>query len=602
MKELKAIRMLTPLLSQHPWAISAMVVLGFLEALSEALGISLFIPLLYSVHQENFGPAGDTWLGRALQQVFQAIPPSDRLWVISLSIFGLVLLRSALSYGNVVLYSWTDARLSHRLRYEVHDQLLHVGIAFFERSESGKLLNTLEVETSKMSEALSTLVGLVINLGTILVFTTLLVLISWQLTLLVAVALILISVMVRLMTRRVEALSRAAVRADEALSQRILEVFRGMRTIRTFGRESYEQEQFANASRRLGRIDFKQDILSGLIHPVSELLVASLLIFVLLTALQNPQNLATVLVFIFILYRLHPQVSDLNHARNDLIASTASVEEVLDVLDPRTKPYIRSGPIAFKGLQETIRFESVSFRYDPAEPPALGDVSIRILQRKTTALVGPSGAGKSTLINLILRLYDPTGGTIYVDDVPLQQLDLASWRRRIAVVSQDIHVFNTTVRQNIAYGRLQATEEEIITAARQADAHEFICALPQGYGTKVGDQGVRLSAGQKQRIALARALVHGPEILILDEATNALDSISEHVIQESLQKLQRDRTVIIIAHRLSTIERADQVLVLDSGRIVEHGSASQLLQNEALFAKLHELQNRHSLLEKEVVL
>ena len=218
MRELKAIGMLTPLLSQHPWAISAMVILGFLEALSEALGISLFIPLLYSVHQENFGPAGDAWLGRTLYQVFQTIPPSDRLLIISLCIFGLVLLKSVLSYGNEVLSSWADARLSHHLRCNVLGQLLHVGIGFIERSESGKLLNTLDDETSSTSDAVSTLVGLVINVGTILVFTTLLLLISWQLTLMVAVALICISLIVQVMTRRVEALSRAVVRADEATS------------------------------------------------------------------------------------------------------------------------------------------------------------------------------------------------------------------------------------------------------------------------------------------------------------------------------------------------------------------------------------------------
>ncbi|MFQ5668777.1 MAG: ABC transporter ATP-binding protein, partial [Candidatus Binatia bacterium] len=306
----------------------------------------------------------------------------------------------------------------------------------------------------------------------------------------------------------------------------------------------------------------------------------------------DPSNLPAVLAFIFILYRLNPQVKELGVARIQLIASVGAVEVVTNLLDPGGKPYIHPGSILFESLQEAITFESVSFRYDPGEPPALRDVSIRILKGKTTALVGPSGAGKSTLINLILRFYDPTEGNIHVDQVPLRQLDLDSWRRRIAIVNQDVHVFNTTVRQNIAYGRLEATEEEVIAAARQANAHEFILALPQGYDTEVGDRGVRLSAGQQQRIALARAMVREPEILILDEATNAVDSISEDAIQESLQQLQRDRTVIIIAHRFSTIVRADQILVLDSGRIVEQGSVQQLLQNEALFAKLHELQNR----------
>ena len=592
MKELKVIRTLKPLLRRHPWAASAMVILGFLEALSEGIGISLFIPFLYSVNQMNFQPSVTNELVRILHQVFEAVPSSDRLFVISLCIFGLVLLKSSLAYANGVLFGWMDARLSHDLRCGVLDRLLGVDIHFIERGESGKHLNTLENETGTTSEALSTLIRLIITLCTIFVFGALLLLISWQLTLLVAFALIVISVIVQLLTGRVETLSRHGVRADEALSQRILEIFRGMWTIRTFGREAYEQENFGKTSKSISHIYLKLDLLSGLIQPISELLAAALLIFVLFTSLQDPNNLATVLVFIFILYRLNPQVSKLNESRCQLIESTASVEEVMKFLNASDKRSIRSGPVAFEGLQEAITFDSVSFRYDPDEPPALRDISIRILKGKTTALVGPSGAGKSTLINLILRFYDPTVGTIYGDDVPLQELDLASWRRRIAVVSQDVHVFNATVQQNIAYGRLDSREEQIVAAARQADAHEFIRALPQGYDTKVGDEGIRLSAGQKQRIALARAIVRDPEIFILDEATNALDSISENVIQESLQKLQRDRTMIIIAHRISTIQRADQILVLDSGQVVEQGSVRQLLQDEALFARLHELQNR----------
>ena len=263
----------------------------------------------------------------------------------------------------------------------------------------------------------------------------------------------------------------------------------------------------------------------------------------------------------------------------------------MSFLNRSDKPYIRSGRSPLLGLKQAISFESVAFHYNPQDNLALQDISICIPQGKTTALVGPSGAGKSTIISLICRFYDVTSGEIYVDGCPLRELNLADWRSRIAIVSQDVHIFSTTVRENIAYGRLEATESEIIEAARLANAHEFISQLPQGYDTKVGDRGIRLSGGQRQRIALARAIVRNPEILILDEATNALDSISENLIQEALNTLSQNRTVIVVAHRLSTIKHADQIIVLEDGRVIEQGKLQHLLKLNGLFARLYRLQH-----------
>ena len=597
MKEIKVIRAIRPLLKRHPWALAGMVVLGVVEALTEGLGISLFIPFLYSLNQETIEPAGEGSLSAALTGLFERVPAADRLLFIALAIFSLALFKSALSYGNGLLFSWVDTRLSHHLRCRVFDQLLRVGIRFVERTKAGKLWNALEGETWTTADAVSTLVGLLINAATVIIFTTFLLLISWQLTLVVAVALFTFSYLVQMMTRRIEAMSRASLAAEETMSQRVVELFSGMRTIRAFNRQRYERQRYERASWRVGRLGLKQEMLSGLIQPVSEILAAGLLIGVLFTMLHGNQGaLPAVLVFSVVLYRLHPEVYGLDDGRADLIAKLPGVEMVMNLLSREDKPYIRSGAIVFRGLDRAIEMDAVSFRYDPQEPPAVNEVSLHLVRGETTAVVGPSGAGKSTLINLLMRFYEPTSGDIRVDGSPLHELDLRSWREKIAVVDQDVYVFNITVGENIAYGKQGATETEIVAAARQADAHDFIRSLPQGYDTPVGDEGVRLSGGQKQRIALARALVRDPEILILDEATNSLDSISEDVIQTSLQKLKRDRTVIVIAHRLSTIEQADQILVMDHGEIVERGGLEDLLRNNALFARLYELQKRPSTL------
>ena len=590
-KEIKVIRMLGPLLKKYLWYIVVIVALGFFEALLEGVSISLFIPLLYTLDQGSIMPEANGWFGQALNQFFAVIPQANRLSFFSLCIFCMVLLKSGLSYGNGLLFGWLDIRLNHYLRIKTFNQLINVGISFIDRNMSGKLLNTLESETKNTSEALTTLVGLFINICTLIVLATLLMIISWKLTFLVVFGLIPINVVVHLIMNRVETLSKVGIAAEETLSQRILEMFNGMRTIRIFGREHYEKEHFAEASKRVENAYRKVDIISSILDPISELLTATLLIFVIFITLQDPSRLPTVLVFIFILYRLHPQISELNNARIDLVGYGPSIDEVIDLLDHNNKPYIRSGNVTFEHLKDSIRLESVSFRYGPDKQLSLNDISFQIMKGKNTAFVGLSGAGKSTIINLILRFYDPTDGAIYVDDIPMQQLELSSWRQNISVVSQDIHVFNTTIQQNIAYGSLDATEEEIIEASRQAAAHEFISALPQKYDTLVGDQGVQLSAGQKQRIALARALVRNSDILILDEATNALDNITEYAIQESINIHWKNRTLIMVAHRLSTIERADNIIVMDKGQIVEQGNMPQLVQNESLFARLRELQN-----------
>lgn len=592
MREVQAIKTLLPLLSYYPWAIPAIVVLGFAASLAEGIGISLFVPFLQSLDAVNPATASQSGLIQSLNQLFAQIPPSDRRVIVPLCIFGSVMLKNALLYGNTIFFSWLNWRISHRLRSGIFRQLLQVGYSYLDHNPSGKFLSILDRETWQTSQALAGLVGLMINCCTIAVFTTLLLLISWRLTLLVGIVMIVISFIIQTLTRRMKGLGQQAANANATFVHRTLEGLGGMRVIRAFGRESYEQDRFDRASLQVCRSFMRLDWLSALIQPVSEVLSTALLAGMLIIALREQSNLPTLLTFIFMLYRLQPPVKQLDSARVNLVALAASVEAVMAVLDSSDKPYIRSGQTPIPSLQRSIVFDHVSFHYAMTEAPALNEVSISIPKGKTTAFVGPSGAGKSTLIGLICRFYDVTVGTIWIDDRPLPHLNLADWRSRLAIVSQEIHIFSTTIRENIAYGRLEASDAEIIAAAKQANAHDFIGKLPQGYDTKVGDRGLRLSGGQRQRIALARAIVRDPEILILDEATNALDSISEHLIQEALNTLSKNRTVIVIAHRLSTIEQADQIIVMNEGHVVEQGNLEQLLQQQGLFARLYRLQYR----------
>lgn len=454
-------------------------------------------------------------------------------------------------------------------------------------------MNTLATETWQTSRALGVFVYLVIDVCTVLVFVGFLLLISWKLTLIVSAAIGLISLSIQTITRRVKPYGYESVQANKRLADRMWESLGGMRTIRAFGRESYEQARFDAASKHVRDTFFKLELLSGIVAPLSELLSATLLLLILIVAVyQNQATLPTLLTFVFILYRLQPKVKQIDGSCVALVSLTSSIAEVSALLDRSDKPYLQSGTMPFHKLQQPIAFSDVAFRYHPHDQPAVEDISIWIPPGKMTALVGPSGAGKTTLINLLCRFCDPTEGEIYVNGAPLHKLEIHSWRNQMAIVSQDIFMFSTTIRENIAYGRLDATDDEIEAAAKLANAHDFIVQLPYGYETKMGDRGMRLSGGQRQRIALARAIVRDPEILILDEATNALDSISEDLIQDALSTLSQNRTVIAIAHRLSTIEQADQIIVLDAGRVVEQGNLQHLLQLNGLFAKLYQLQYR----------
>jgi subfamily B ATP-binding cassette protein MsbA len=384
-------------------------------------------------------------------------------------------------------------------------------------------------------------------------------------------------------------------RANSELAHRMVEGIDGMRVIRAFGRESYEQGRFDATSNRLRRVMLRMSLLEGIVHPVYEVLAAALVLIILLVAVPNARDSSVLLVFAFVLYRIQPRVKEFDASRVRLAALSTSVEEVLAFLNTTDKLYTISGSVTHLGSDPVIVFDKVSLQYDAADDLALTEASFTIPAGHTTAFVGPSGGGKSTVMKLILRFYEPTSGSITVGGQTLSELQVEFWRNQIAVVSQDVYLFDATVRENIAYGRLDACPDEIIEAARKADAHEFIERLPNKYETVLGHHGMRLSGGQQQRISLARAIIRDPRILILDEATNALDSISEQWIQDTLDKLRENRTVIMIAHRLSTIERADQIIVLDKGRVRESGKLSELVKAGGLFARLYHLQHRPSL-------
>lgn len=589
-RERQAIAALQPLLNLAPSAIPIVVVFGVITALSEGLGLSLFIPLFQNLTQDSAMP-GETVLGRMWDVLFAHLPTDHIRWVAPLVILFLLGCKNGLLFLNTLIFSRFNWRISHRLRTQIYRQLLHVDAQFLMERDVGMLVSILDKEAWQTTQALTTLATAIASACTLVVFSGLLLLTSWRLTLVSLALMALISVGIQRLIRHVKRLGQQATQANMGFVGRGIEGLSGLQTIQLFGRQEFEHQQFERASSQVCTTFMGLDRLMGAVVPLSEFAFATLLTGLLIFVSRGDTNVSVFLTFLFMLYRLLPQVKNLDAARANLIALTASVNVVTELMTATRQRQVRNGDRPFATLERSIEFRQVSFQYQPDAAPALDRLSLTIRSGQTTAIVGPSGAGKSTIIGSILRQFDPTRGTVTVDGQPLPTYDLETWRSRIALVSQNIYLFNTSIRDNIAYGRPDASETAIQTAAEMANIHEVILAMPQGYDTVIGERGLRLSGGQRQRLALARALIRDPQILILDEATNALDSLSENLIQETLKAVGRDCTVIVVAHRLSTIEQADTILVIDSGQLAEQGNISELLERDGLFARMYRLQS-----------
>ncbi|MFK7803265.1 MAG: ABC transporter ATP-binding protein [Anaerolineae bacterium] len=594
MQDFNTIYRLKPLLKEYLWTFASVIGSGLLGSLFESVGIALFIPFLYSLEAGAFELESETWLVDVLNGWTETIPTENRVAIIVSAIFALIILKSGVTFLHEYLSSKGYAEIACRLRQLTFDKVMRIRMSVVDQRGSGKLVNTLNNQTWATADAIFSFAGLLFHGFSIIILTGLLFLISWQLTLFVILVAAIISMMTRLITNQIAGLSQQGVLLEDALTGRILRGVQGLRIVRMFNQQKYEQTEFESTSEGIKKVYFKVDILGSLIQPMSEILAMVFVAAALIWLLRDPSQLPLVITLIVVIYRLHPQVIAWDQARTEILAASGAINAVMDLIDEDEVYDLSAGTSTYTSIKHAIEFSNLSFQYESSEgetATVLDNVSLKIAKNKTTAIVGPSGSGKTTLINLLLRFYDPTQGAILVDGQPLNTLSLTAWRKNMAVVSQDVQLFNISIADNIMYGKFEATKEQIVAAAKQADAHEFIIDLPNGYDTIVGDRGARLSGGQKQRISFARAILRDPQILILDEATNALDSISESQIYKFIAALGRERTVVIISHNLSTIENADQIYVLDSGEIVESGSKSDLILNQGLFSQLYKLQN-----------
>ena len=582
-------------LKHFRWLLAVALIFTLIGAALEGTTVGFIASFLQGLTNPNDPPiqTGIRWFD--LWFLATNAGASERIYRLAGLILILAWLRSIFTYLGIVYSRKTCFKLTEHIRKSIFEQLQSLSLSYYSHSRSGEIINTIISETRDLVHAFNAATTLLTRIATLIAYLVSLIWLSWQVSLAVVMMFGLLSVGLSNLVGWAREASFAVTKAKGNLASAAIEFINGIRTIKAFATEDFERERFYGATEELTRAKTKVVLLSDLLKPLTDGVATTILIAIVTIAFmtlvqQGELKAAELLTFMFVLLRMMPLVSQVNSNRGKLTSFQGAINNIQDLLSTKDKTYLVNGTIPFVHLKNSIDLAWVDFGYDPANP-VLHNITLSIKKGETTALIGSSGAGKTTLVDLICRFYDPTRGTITVDGVDLKQLEIKSLRHKMAIVSQDTFIFNTSVRNNIAYGLSGITDREIEQVAISANAWEFIQQLSSGLDTVLGDRGVRLSGGQRQRIAIARALLRNPEILVLDEATSALDSVTERLIQESLERLSVGRTVIAIAHRLSTIVRADKVVVLEKGHIVEQGQYQELLKQKGKLWQYHQMQN-----------
>ena len=573
------------LLRPYPWLLPLLVVLGIAASVAEVIGIGLLIPLLGILLQPG-DPESLSTLERVAREFMLDETGELRLVLVAGIILALVVIKTIILSAYAFVAAGMTGRIAKDLRVSLWDRVVNVEMAWFSRSDQGRLMNIIQNQTYRTTEALSSLSILIISACTALVFGAALFLLSTPMALVVFATGAPIFFLVRLLTRLAKRFGNELGHAYAGLAGRVMELLAALKTIRVFNQQAAETQRFVGSAERLRSTFLRTEMMARLLGPVLELLYLPVFFAVLAFAIFQDISIPVMLAFLVLLYRMQAPLKALDGARVNLAEYTPALEDVDWLLTNAPDERCRRGGRPSSGLKHRIVIDDVRFAYPGTEVPVLRGVSTELIHGEVVALVGPSGAGKSTLVNLLFGLYTPDSGRILIDGEALEELDIYTWREHIAFAGQDSELVSGSARYNIAYGAPAAPPGAVEAVARSVHADDFLASLPQGYDEDLGTRGGLLSGGQRQRIALARALMRKPDLLVLDEATNAIDSTTERAIQSTIEALAGQTTILIIAHRTSTLMNADRVLVMDAGRIVEDATPRQMSSRAAQFAGL----------------
>ncbi|MDX2100633.1 MAG: ABC transporter ATP-binding protein [Leptolyngbyaceae cyanobacterium bins.59] len=501
------------------------------------------------------------------------------------------IIRGFVQYGQDVLLSSAALAVTFDLRRKVYRHLQTLNLSYFETAQTGDLAYRLTEDIDKIGEVLRRIINELIPLGLqLIVVVSYMLYLNWQLTVAASIIAPLIALLIGWFGERLLVMSRRSQNRIADLSSLITEVFSGIRLVRAFAAEEYEIWRFSQAAEQNRKAKFRAERLKAIQIPVvSVFYTLSILFLLLLGAWQISQsNLdsSRFISYVTAVAMLIDPVSFITVNYNEIKQGEASVDRIFELMAIQPEVVEKPGAIVLPTVTGKVEYRTVDFAYQ-SNQPVLQNLNLLAFPGEMIALVGASGAGKTTLVNLLPRFYDPQAGQILIDGLDIREVTLASLRRQIGIVPQETILFSGTIAQNIAFGQVEFDLNAVEAAAKIANAHQFIAQFPEGYQTWVGERGVNLSGGQRQRIAIARAVLLNPRILILDEATSALDSESEALVQEALERLMQEKTVFIIAHRLATVRKADRILVVEKGQVVESGTHTELLGQGDRYARYY---------------
>lgn len=566
----------------YTWEVIVTIIIGIFK-----FAIPLFIPLLIKIVIDDIIGAADLTSTEKTTQLF---------WWLGGTIFVFFVIRPPIEYFRQYLAQHVSNKVLYDVRRDMHEHLQKLSLRFYANSRTGDIISRTinDVEQTK-NFVVTGLMNVWLDLATIIIAVCIMLTLNVELTIVALIVFPFYALSVRYFFGKLRALTRERSKSLAGVQSYLHERVAGMSVVKSFTLEEREQENFAkvngeflDASLKQTRWNAKSFAVVNTITDVAPLLVIG---YAGYQVIHGHLSVGTMVAFIAYIERLYSPLRRLVSASTTLTQAIASMDRMFELMDEPHEIQDKKGAHELTRARGDIAFDHVSFKYDPDGSEILHDVNFTVKAGETVAFVGMSGGGKSTIVNLIPRFYEVSEGAVRIDGHDVRDVTVKSLREQIGLVLQDTILFSDTIRENILMGQPNATEEQMIAAAKAANAHDFIVSLPQGYDTTVGERGVKLSGGQKQRVAIARVFLKNPAILVLDEATSALDLESESLIQESVEKLAADRTTIMIAHRLSTITHADCIIVISHGKVIEQGTHQELLRQQGAYYDLYKIQN-----------
>ncbi len=591
-----------------------------LFAILSGLSVYLTIPLLNTLFQESstkqtvqqFPTADQTssilpgWIIETKDDISNTFnkyilsgEKTEVLFNICIVIFISFLFKNIFSYLQTYFMAYVEYAAMKDLRDDTYKHLHKLPISYFKKERVGNLISRFTNDVGIVQASISaTFSNLIKEPLTLLVFLLIAISISWKLSLFALIIVPTSSLLIAWLGSKLKKLTTQLQMKLGDITSVLQETISGVKIVKAFGMENYENNRFMRETKNYFDMVLRTVRIRNLSSPVTELLsiiIGAVIIYYggLLVLQDKTLEASQFLGFLFAIFQMMPPIKELGSVNNRIQEASAAAERIFDICD--TEPLIKSkkGAKEIKEFNDKVTFENVSFHYEDSEELVLNNINFSVKKGDILALVGPSGGGKSTLVDLIPRFYDPINGKILIDNLDIKDISVESLRGKMGIVTQETFLFNTSIFDNIAYGLTNFPMDKMVEAAKMANAHNFITEMPQGYNTIIGERGVKISGGQRQRLTIARALLKNPEIMIFDEATSALDNESEILVQEAIERLMKNRTTFVIAHRLSTIRNATSILVIDKGRIIQQGTHEQLImQGNGLYKKLYDMQFR----------